>query len=435
MARWFLTLAVALLPIAAVRADSIDELNHAPINYAKAPTDNAITHLQTKIATGKTKLTFRDDQGYLKSALAALNVPESSQVLVFSKTSLQRDRITPRTPRAIYFNDDVYVGFCLRGEVMEVAAVDPNLGTVFYTLDQEPADRPRFTRHTDNCLTCHSSSLTRNIPGHLIRSVVVDSGGTPFLSAGSHRTDHTSPFEERWGGWYVTGTHGKMVHRGNCVAPNKRAADEGFDNSAGQNVTHLKGHFTTGMYLTPHSDIVALMVLEHQTEAHNRIARAAIDVRCALYQNEELNKAFKEPATHRFDSTTSRIKSAADGVLKSLLLCEEAKLTDKVEGTSGFAKEFTARGPFDKKGRSLREFDLTTRLFKYPCSYLIYTEAFDKLPGEVRDAVLKRLYAVLTGADRDKAFAHLTATDRTAILEILRETKPNLPDYWRPAGK
>ena len=268
------------------------------------------------------------------------------------------------------------------------------------------------------------------MPGHLVRSVTPDRGGTPFLSAGSFRTDYTSPFSERWGGWYVTGTHGKMTHRGNGTALDKKAADEGFDNSAGQNVTDLKPFFTTGEYLTPHSDIVALMVLEHQMELHNRIAHATIDVRGALHYNAELNRAFDEPPTHRFDSTNSRIRSAADRVLKGLLFCEEAKLTDRVEGTSGFVKDFAARGPRDAKGRSLRDFDLSARLFDYPCSYLIYSEAFDKMPVEVRDLVLKRLFAVLMGEDQDKAFDHLTADDKKAILEILRETKPNLPDYW-----
>jgi len=286
-------------------------------------------------------------------------------------------------------------------------------------------------RQTENCLICHGSSLTRGAPGHVVRSVTSDREGYPILSAGTFRTDPTSPFSERWGGWYVTGTHGKMTHRGNCFAENKRVAEEGLDYSAGQNVTDLKRYFTPGTHLTQHSDIVALMTLEHQADMHNRIARATLDVRTALHQNAELNRAFDEPPTHRFDSTNSRIKSAGDAVLKGLLFCDEAKLTDRVEGTSGFAKEFAARGPHDTKGRSLRDFDLTTRLFAHPCSYLIYSDAFDSMPDEVRDYVLRRLFDVLTGTDTDKAFAHLTESDRRAILEILRETKPSLPDYWK----
>jgi hypothetical protein len=407
------------------------ELDREPINYATAELDNPVTRLQQKLAAGRAALAFEDDHGYLKSLLAALRVPESSQVLVFSKTSMQRDRIGPKTPRALYFNDDVYVGFCLRGHVLEVSAADPAIGTAFYTLDQEPADRPRFTRQTDNCLTCHASALTRNTPGHLMRSVFPDVSGNPILSAGTHRTDPTSPFAERYGGWYVTGTHGKQAHRGNLVVRNRRDAEDGPDNAAGQNVTDLRTRFTVGNYLTPHSDIVALMVLAHQVDLHTRIARAGIEARTALHYQAELNKALKEPPTNRFDSVTSRIRSAGDDLLKGLLFSGEAGLTDRVEGTSAFAKEFAARGPFDTRGRSLREFDLTTRLFRFPCSYLIYSEAFATLPAEVKDPTLRRLHDVLTGKDTDKAFAHLTAADRAAILGILRDTLPDLPPYWR----
>jgi hypothetical protein len=102
-----------------------------------------------------------------------------------------------------------------------------------------------------------------------------------------------------------------------------------------------------------------------------------------------------------------------------------------VAGTSEFAKEFAARGPFDKQGRSLRQFDLTTRLFKYPCSYLVYSKAFAALPGDVKGHALRRLHEVLTGRDKTPAFEHLTAADRAAVLEILRDTLPDLPEYWK----
>ena len=427
--RW-MTASLISLPIVSVLALGSD-LNLPPINYEKATPENTITRFQKDLASGKAKLTHADERGYLKSVLAALRVPESSQVLVFSKTSLQRGRIAPNTPRAIYFNDDVYIGFCLRGEVLEVAVADPSLGTVYYTLDQEPAERPRFSRQTESCLICHGSSSTRGIPGHLMRSVHPDRTGEPILGSGTSRTDDTSPFEERWGGWYVTGRHGKMEQKGNRIYRNRRDYDDPENPRETQNITDLKPLFTVGSYLTPHSDIVALMVLGHQVSVHNRIARAMLETREALYYQDELNKAFKEPMTTKYDSVKSRIASVGDDLLKRMLMSEEAKLTDSVEGTSGFAKEFATRGPFDRKGRSLRQFDLTTRLFKYPCSFLIYSESFDAMPAEVRDYVLHRIYDVLIGKDTDKAFEHLTATDRRAILEILRDTKPNLPAYWQ----
>jgi hypothetical protein len=423
-------LAVAVAAVLAVRAPASD-LNQPPINYETATPENAVSRLQHDLAAGKLKLAHEDDRGYLKSALAALKVPESSQVLVFSKTSLQRGRITPKTPRAIYFNDDVYVGFCLRGDVIEVSVADPALGTVFYTLDQEPAERPRFARQTETCLICHASSSNRGVPGHLVRSVRPDRTGEPILGSGTYRTDDTSPMDERWGGWYVTGRHGAMEHLGNRVYRGRRDLDDPEPMGQAQNVTDLRSYFSTGPYLSPHSDIVALMVLGHQVTVHNRIARATLETRSAVHYQVELNKALKEPAGTKYDSVTHRIASVGDDLVKGLLFSEEARLTDKVEGTTAFAKEFAARGPFDQKGRSLREFDLATRLFKYPCSYLIYTESFDKLPAEVKEYALRRLYDVLTGKVTDKAFAHLTAADRTAILDILRDTKPNLPGYWR----
>lgn len=420
-------LATAIVGPLPARASDIDR---APINYATAKADNAVTRLQHRLAEGKAKLAFEEDRGYLKSVLAELKVPVSSQVLVFSKTSLQRDRISPKTPRGIYFNDDVYVGFCLRGDVMEFAAADPDLGAVFYTLDQEPAPTPKFTRHTDNCLICHGSPVARGFPGLVVRSVFAGDDGTPHLSAGSHRTDHTSPFKERWGGWYVTGKHGAQVHMGNWVLTKKQDADDGYD-PAGQNLTDLSKRFTTAVYPSAHSDMVALMVLEHQVGMHNHITRAALETRTALHYEQELNKSLGEPPTHRFDSTTSRIKSAGDALVKYLLYSEEAALTDRVEGSSDFAKEFAARGPFDSKGRSLRDFDLNTRLFKHRCSYLVYSEAFEKMPADMKDYVYKKLYAVLTGKDSGKEFAHLPAAERRAILEILRDTKKDLPAYWK----
>jgi hypothetical protein len=430
-----LRLTFSLLAACAVASPIVaqyDDLNREPINYNTAQAENVVTTLQKRINAGQVKLKFTEDHGYLPAILKELNVPQSSQVLVFSKTSFQRERITPKTPRAIYFNDDVYVGFCLRGDVLEFSAVDTNIGTAFYTLDQEPeADgKLRFLRQKDNCLTCHASSVTGGVPGHLVRSVFTDRTGLPILSAGTFRTDHSSPFSERWGGWYVTGTHGKQTHMGNWVVENAKNP-EAEGNATGQNVTELKSRFTVANYLTPHSDIVALLVLEHQTECHNRIARAMIGTRQALHYQKTLNKELNEPADRKWDSVQRRIESAGDSLVKYLLFSGEVKLETPVAGTSDFAKEFAARGPFDTKGRSLRQFDLQTRVFKYPCSYLIYSKAFATLPKEVKDCTLKRLHEVLTGKDTSAAFAHLTATDRKAVLEILRDTLPDLPEYWK----
>jgi hypothetical protein len=422
---------VAALLLATGSAAWAADIEREPIKYGTAAEHNAVARLQERISAGQVRLDYDDKVGYLRSLLRELNVPVSSQALVFSKTSLQRERIKPATPRAVYFGDDAYVGFCQHGVVLEVTAIDPQLGPVFYSLDQEKADRPKFTRQADTCLICHSGSMNQGFPGLLVRSVYADHDGYPVLASGSYRIDHTSPLENRWGGWYVSGTSGKQKHMGNLIVRG-RTRPEAIDNTPNLNVTDLGRYFKTDPYLSPHSDIVALMVLEHQTEMHNVLARASYQTRMALHDEAELNKALGRPADYRSESTTSRIKSAGEPLVKYLLFSGEARLTDPVKGTSGFAEEFVKRGPRTRDGRSLRDLDLRTRLFKYPCSYVIYSESFDALPGAVKDYVLRRVYDVLSGKDTSEDFAHLSPADRKAILEILCETKPGLPSYWRP---
>jgi hypothetical protein len=422
-----LTLAALLLSCPAVPAADLDG---PPIRYATADADNPASRLDKRLKAKQVELKADDDFGYLKAVLAELNVPASSQVLVFSKTSLQRSRIGPKTPRAIYFNDDVSVGFCRTGEVLEIAASDPNLGTVFYTIDQRTDRAPRFTRQTESCLICHGSSASQGFPAHTVRSVSPDVRGELVLSRGSKRVDHSTPFEDRWGGWYVTGTSGKQEHMGNQVVGGWPWAEKDKQ-PAGENVTDLKPYFTAANYLTPHSDLVALMVLEHQSEALNRLTRANFQTRLALHEQAELNKAFGDPPGTRSESITRRIHAACEPVVKYLLFCEEIKLTEPIAGTSGFAAEFAARGPFDPNKRSLREFDLKTRMFRFPLSYVVYSRQFDGLPAEAKARVYLRLWEVLSGKDASKDFAHLTAADRRAAREILRDTKPGLPEYWK----
>ena len=406
------------------------DLDRLPIQYATAGPDNVVSKLERRLKSDKTALKADDEYGYLPALLKALDVPPSSQLLVFSKTSLQRSRIGPKTPRALYFNDDVTIGYCRQGDILEIAAADADLGTVFYTIDQNPAEGGKLTRQTESCLICHASSSNQGFPGYLIRSVSTDRTGELVLSRGGKRVDHTTPIEDRWGGWYVTGTGGKQSHQGNRIVGDWSWADPDKPLDA-SNVTDLKSYFTVANYLTPHSDVVALMVLEHQNETQNRIIRAGFQTRIALHEQAELNRAFGEPATQRNEGITRRIHWACEPVVQYLLFTDEAKLTDAMAGTSAFTSEFAARGPFDSRKRSLREFDLTTRLFRYPMSYLIYSKLFDGLPAEAKERVYLRLWDVLTGKDDSKEFRHLSKVDRQNILEILRETKSGLPKYWQ----
>jgi len=428
--RCFLSLwVVALAGVASAEEAAYER---PPIGYLSASGHDPVATLMGRIDAGGVRLQWDDKAAYLPALLKALNIPVSSQVLVFSKTSFQRDLIDPQRPRALYFNDDVYVGYVPGGNVIELASTDPQNGPMYFTLDQGKrggGTAPSFTRQTDACLQCHVSSATNEMPGHLLRSVFPDADGLPILSAGTFRTNPTSPLKQRWGGWYVTGTSGTQVHMGNVVSADRENPDK-TDFTAGTNVRDLSSRLDTSQYLTPHSDIVALMVLEHQTYVHNLITRASYLTRITMHDAAEMNKALGRPVDFRSDSTTSRIKNAVEPLLKGILCSEEAALTGAIEGTSGFAKDFSVRGPRDAKGRSLRDLDLKTRLLKYPCSYLIYSASFDALPPEALERFYQRLFDVLSGKDQSKEYAHLSSADRKAILDILVATKKGLPPYF-----
>lgn len=396
------------------------DINRPPINYETAPVNDAVAQLQAQLEAGEVRLEWDDRYGWLPSLLKQLGVPRWSQTLVFSKTSLQLTKISPARPRALYFSDDVYVGSVQFGDILELSAVDPQQGAIFYALSQERSDTPRIERDRSQCLACHNTRRTRDVPGYLVRSVYTTSSGHPRFELGTTTTDATTDFHERFGGWYVTGTHGAMRHRGNAIVADEGPAET--DVEAAANLTDLVDRVDTSRYLTPHSDLVALMVLEHQSQMHNLITRASYESRRVDYYDKMWNEVLDRPAEHRSEVSERRIASAGDQLLEFLLFSGEYRLTSPIAGASDFVAEFQARGPRDSRGRSLREFDLQTRLFKYPCSYLIYTDSFASLPADIRGYIDGRLIDVLTGEDQSPEFAHLNAADRRAIREILADT-------------
>ena len=406
------------------------DFERAPINYSTATPANPITRLQAQLDRGETTLDYDPDRGYLDTVLEHLGIPASSQMLVFSKTSFQLQLISPARPRAIFFTDDVFVGWVPGGDIVEIAAADPQLGAVFYTLEQEPSSAPKFVQDRGQCITCHASSRTASVPGHLVRSVYSSPSGQPHFGAGTFTTDYRSPFLQRWGGWYVTGTHGSERHMGNVVAQDRRQPEK-LDQEAGANVTDLSPQLNLAPYPASHSDLVALLVLEHQTRMLNLITRANFETRSAMHYDAIMNEALNRPPDFRSESTQRRIAAAVDELVECLLFVDEYPLQAPIEGTSGFAEEFAATGPRDSQGRSLRELDLKSgRMMKYPLSYLIYSEPFAGLPAPAKEQVYQRLFELLKGTDPSERYNHLTATDRQAILEILQATQADLPDYW-----
>lgn len=399
-----------------------------PIDYGKGPTRDPVARLVDSLGAKDRALAHDESTGYLRALLAALDIPVTSQVLVFSKTSFQNSRISPQNPRAVYFGDEAYVGFVPGGAVLEISAMDPEKGPIFYTLEQTKTSKPVIARRTTECLTCHASARTQYWPAHLVRSVYPTRQGHPRTSEGSFLTTHESPFRQRWGGWYVTGRHGAMRHLGNLTLDEAETALT-VDRDRGANVTDLTPHIDTARYLTKGSDIVALMVLEHQTHMHNVLARAGYVVRRALYLQRAANRALGDPEDRMTAVTKRVIHRAADEVVEALMFKNEARLKEPVEGTSTFAATFATRGPRDEAGRSLRALDLKERLFRYPCSYLIYSPSFDALPKPLLARVYDRLGRVLSGHASRRAWG-ITRAQRTAILEILLATKNGVPASW-----
>ena len=370
-------------------------LEHPAIEYSTRPVHDPVAALNTKLDEGKT-LAFEPGHGYLKAVLDALGIPVESQIAVFAKSSFQQHLINPNNARAIYFNDSVAVGWVRGGPLLEVASEDPEQGTIFYTLNQWKSTSPRLKRR-DDCLGCHESYDTMGVPGMLLRSVYPAPNGEVMRELGGYNVDHRVAFAHRWGGFFVTGKTDALSHLGNAVFK--------AENEAESAETNLKG------YLAPSSDIVALMMFDHQMHLTNLLTRIGWETRFARYEKT---------------MTPEKLTGMAAEIVSYMLFLDEARIGSPVRGTAGFEEKFAAQGPFDSKGRSLRQFDLSRRMMRYPCSYMIYSAAFDGLPAEAKEAVYQRMWRVLSG----EIVSRLSEGDRRAIVEILRETKKDLPQYF-----
>ena len=402
--------------VTAQRRDAfVESRDHTAIAYSTAAPGDAVSALNGQLQSGAAQLRFDPVNGYLRSALDALKVPVESQALVFSQTSFQGSLINIHNPRALYFNDTVAVGWVRGGKFLEVAAQDPRQGVIFYAREQQESATPQFKRN-EECLACHLSWDTLGVPGFLVMSMYPLPEDKNAYATG-FTSDHRSPFSERWGGWYVTGDTGGAAHMGNVpVMP----ADQGKSKLADplRPLASLDGLFDLKGYLSPYSDVVALMVLAHETHLTNLITRVGWEERVQS----------QSPGRDGGD----RVKSAAEDMADYMLFVDEARPAAAIRGSSGFAEQFAAKGPRDTKGRSLRQFDLQKRLFRYPCSYMIYSEAFDALPAKAKEMVYARMWQILSGQDRQQRYSVLSLPDRQAIVEILRDTKKDLPGYFQP---
>jgi len=390
----------------------------ASIAYSTAPLHNVVEDLNRRLESGSAALTFDGRSGYLQSAIDALQLPVDSQLLVFSQLSLQGKKIGASNPRAIFFNDRVFVGWVRDGDLIEVAAHDQNEGVVFYSLEQRPSGQPMFKREF-RCLGCHMNGNTLGVPGLLMFSTTPDMANH---DATITATDQRTPLSERWGGWFVTGTYGAARHLGNRVPALKQPPTDGL--------TSVAGLFDLDAFRRPSSDIAALLTFSHQTHMINLLTRAAWEARVVDPAGHP-----DGPAPRQTQLVETLMDGIAEEVVDYMLFVDEARLPNKVSGRSGFAERISQSGPHDRRGRSLYELDLKTRLMTYPCSYLIYSPAFDALPSLAKAAIYKRMWRVLSGDAREPRYGVLSLADRRAIVEILKDTKRDLPNYFVAVAK
>ncbi len=394
-----------------------------PIDYFGAAADDPVARLQARLENGEARLEFREGQGYLPALLDVLKVPASSQMLVFAKNSVNARIIAPENPRALYFNDEVYVGWVPGAPALEISAVDPQKGALFYTLLQQ-ADQPAKLVREESCLLCHASTHALQVPGHLLRSFLTDPQGNP--TQGYSQITHDSPLAQRWGGWYVTGDFGALAHRGNLTTAVALEEHARRPDGPGHSVELIK-RFDIARYPAAQSDVVALLVHDHQLHLHNLLTRVNYEERLQLSNNSPKPTDKNDESS---GSTGDELTRHEEKLVRYLLFVDAPAFDNPILGTSSFESWFPKQGPRDKQGRSLREFDLETRLFRFRCSYLIHSPAFDGLPGPVKERVYRRLWEVLSRDAPPEPYDRLPRSERRAIVEILRETKPGLPEYW-----
>lgn len=394
---------------------------HPVIQYALRPVHDRVARLSESLAAGRVSLPKREDSGYLRAVLDALSVPVQSQLLLFSKTGVQGDVTGPDNPRALFFNESVVVGYIAGARYLEIASHDPEQGVVFYVVDQQ-APTPGFSRGK-NCLSCHVSASTLEVPGLIVRSNHMSADGTTVPQLGNVTVDHRTPLLERWGGWFVTGDYapqpyGTQVHRGNLTGSGlsswgpETTSNEVF-------IRWLDSKPEVRGYPPTESDIASLLAFDHQSHAINLLTRLNWESRVAA-------------ADGRPDYTTGLLRELVDDTADYLLFVGEARPPARIVPRAGFAQAFAAGAPGDRAGRSLRDLDLEARLLRYPCSYMVYSAAFQSLAAGAREAVLQRMGSILSAQESGAKYAHLSAGDRRAVVEILRDTLKDLPPAFTP---
>ncbi|HYF36836.1 MAG TPA: hypothetical protein VD994_16185 [Prosthecobacter sp.] len=387
-----------------------------PHRYLDHEPADRFSLLKKQLESGAVKLDTDSDKGFLASLLKALDIPVSSQLLVFSASSFQSGIINPRNPRALYFNEDTYVGYVPGGSV-EIISMDPEMGGIFYIFERLSPGRLPTMGRSEKCFNCHAGNATRRVPGLIVESLLpMVTSGASLEAYRSDEQGHHIALEKRFGGWHLTGEHHLKNTHANLMG--RSLQGRGFEKipvEPGQ-LWDLDRH------LRPTSDILPHLVHEHQIGFENRVFHAAYVMRQLLADGRgNLPMSAKE-----------EVDQLADELARYILFADEAKLPAQgVAGDPAFITEFQRNKKPAAGGVSLKDFDLRNRIFKFRCSYMLYTESWLKLPQALKERVYYKMAEGLREQNANPVYAHLAADEKRAIRTILKETLPGLPSWWR----
>lgn len=410
--------ALVLLATPVLAAEEVEddfawaELTAPEHGYWTKALQDPFTKLLPDLQASRLGLDESSERAFVDSLLKKLNVPASSQLLVFSNTSLQLRLISPRNPRALYFNDELYIGWVPGGQI-EIVSIDPELGGIFYIFNIPRPSAPMVIERADRCMNCHASQSTGKVPGVVIKSVIpAVSGGSLDAFRGS-MTGHGIPFADRFGGWHVTGTHQISKHWGNITGTMAQGKITTRDNKPGEN-------YDPADYPVPTSDILPHLLHEHQAGFVNRAVEATYRTRSYLAEGKgKLSMAHDK-----------LLKQQAMAFVRYMLFADEPPFPGSgIEGTPEYKEAFLANRKA-VNGKSLKDLDLKSHLFRYRCSYMIYSSAFQGMPKEFKQLVYIALRHALNPQQSNPDYAYMSREEKIAIHEIVKGTIKDLPPGW-----
>lgn len=387
----------------------------APHDYWKHPLKDNFSLWLEKVAKGEAEVPGGNEIEVMRGYFKIFGVPESSQMFVYSATSRQRV-ISPYRPRALYFSDDLYIGYVSGGRI-EVASVDPEVGPVFRIFDfpRGGAKATINVDRSDRCMQCHAGHDNNQLPKLVIDSVIVNDAGGSLETWRTVKFGHDVPLAERFGGWHLTGGIRLPNNHANQIGKLREGKLDIRENLAGT-------LFRLENFPLPTSEALPMLLLDHQAGFVNLLTEA-------VYKVRELTAPDHGPLT---PADEKELDLHAAGIVSYLLFQKEAKLPPTgVTGDPAYLKAFAENRRATADGLSLKDFDLKTRLFRHRCSYMIYTDQWAKLPPLVKDRCWKYLQRLLAEGGNGVA-SWIPGTERTAIRRILKATLPaEVPADWK----